>query len=166
MRKGGQGVVVKILYTLMRIRLIVFMTCIMTLFSCAGTRPKTLGLTSSGLSPCPHSPNCVSSESIDSTHAIKPFDLVVPGPEAWKVVRAAVSALPRTQIVTETKDYLHAECRSAIIGFVDDLELHLILSQGIISVRSASRVGYSDFGVNRRRVERLRLSLVERGVVR
>jgi uncharacterized protein (DUF1499 family) len=77
-----------------------------------------------------------------------------------------VSELSRTRIVTETADYLHAECRSALLGFVDDLELHLRPDEGIIAVRSASRLGYSDLGVNRRRVEGLRTSLIERGVLR
>jgi uncharacterized protein (DUF1499 family) len=68
--------------------------------------------------------------------------------------------------VNETSGYLHAECRSALLGFVDDLELHLRPSEGVIAVRSASRLGYSDFGVNRRRVEVLRASLISRGMGR
>jgi uncharacterized protein (DUF1499 family) len=68
--------------------------------------------------------------------------------------------------VNETPGYLHAECRSALFGFVDDLELHLRVSEGVIAVRSASRLGYSDLGVNRRRVEILRTSLINRGMVR
>jgi uncharacterized protein (DUF1499 family) len=68
--------------------------------------------------------------------------------------------------VTETADYLHAECRSAVFGLVDDLELHLRQSEGIIAVRSASRLGYSDLGVNRRRVEGLRSSLIALGAIR
>jgi len=68
--------------------------------------------------------------------------------------------------VKETSDYLHAECRSAWFGFVDDLELHLRPSEASIAVRSASRLGYSDLGVNRRRVEDLRASLIGRQVLR
>jgi uncharacterized protein (DUF1499 family) len=74
--------------------------------------------------------------------------------------------LPRTRIVKETEDYLHAECRSALFRFVDDLELQLRPSESIIAVRSASRLGYSDLGVNRRRVEGLRESLTRLGVLR
>jgi uncharacterized protein (DUF1499 family) len=74
--------------------------------------------------------------------------------------------MPRTAIVTETGDYLHAECRSAMLGFVDDLELHLRPGAGIIAVRSASRTGRSDFGVNRSRVEDLRAALIKRGIVK
>jgi uncharacterized protein (DUF1499 family) len=76
-----------------------------------------------------------------------------------------VAALPRTKIVTATDDYLHAECRSAVFGFVDDLELHLRPAQSSVAVRSAARLGRSDFGVNRRRVENLRSILQRQGVV-
>ena len=68
------------------------------------------------------------------------------------------------QVVAET-DYLHAECASAIFGFVDDLELHLRTTEGMIAVRSAARLGYSDLGVNRRRIENLRALLVSQGIV-
>jgi uncharacterized protein (DUF1499 family) len=66
--------------------------------------------------------------------------------------------------VFESDDYLHAECRSAVFGFVDDLELHLRRQSNSIAVRSASRLGYRDFGVNRKRVERLRAVLAAQGV--
>ena len=138
----------------------------MSLLSCAGLPPTNLGVSASGLAPCPPSPNCVSSDATDTAHAIPPFQLGVPPPEAWQTARDVVAALPRTRIVHETSDYLHAECKSTLIGFVDDLELHLRAPAGIIAVRSASRVGYSDLGVNRRRVEGVRAALAERGVLR
>ena len=138
----------------------------MLFVSCAGKRPSNLGVSDSGLAPCPSSPNCVSSDARDSSHKVLPLQFDVPPTEAWRVARELVSELPRTRIVNETSGYLHAECRSALFGFVDDLELHLRLSEGVIAVRSASRLGYSDFGVNRRRVEILRASLISRGMVR
>lgn len=73
--------------------------------------------------------------------------------------------MPRTDVVTATDAYLHAECRSPILGFVDDLELSLRPREAQIQVRSASRVGYSDFGVNRRRVEDLRKRLRAAGLI-
>jgi len=90
----------------------------------------------------------------------------MPTPEAWDAARSAVAGLPRTVVVTWTPDYLHAECSSRILGFVDDLELQLRGSEGLIAVRSASRLGYGDLGVNRARVEELRGVLVQAGVVR
>ncbi len=136
------------------------------LFSCAGMRPTNLGVHGSLLAPCPSSPNCVSSDAKDSFHRVPAFQLALPAGDAWLVVRETVASLPRTAIITESPDYLHAECSSAIFGFVDDLELQLRTAQGLIAVRSASRLGYGDLGVNRRRVENLRDFLAQRGVVR
>jgi uncharacterized protein (DUF1499 family) len=135
------------------------------LFSCAGKRP-TLGVEASRLAPCPSSPNCVSSDADDSAHSIAPFALAIPSRDGWLAVRRSVEILPRTKIISETSDYLHAECTSAFFGFVDDFELHLRTAEGIIAVRSAARLGYSDLGVNRRRIEGLRASLVKQGIVR
>jgi uncharacterized protein (DUF1499 family) len=65
--------------------------------------------------------------------------------------------------VEEEAGYLHAVCRSRLFGWADDLELRIDTEAGVVHVRSASRVGYSDLGVNRRRVERLRAALREQG---
>jgi len=143
-------------------------TLAMALFSCAGTRPTDLGERDGRLAPCPSSPNCVSSDAdaSDTGHHVAPFVLAASDPAAaWKAAREAVAALERTEIVSEGEGYLHAEVTSALMGFVDDLELHLRPDHGIIAVRSASRVGYGDMGVNRRRVEALRDELERQGVV-
>ena len=120
-----------------------------------------------GLACCPSTPNCVSSDAEGHAHKVLPLQLstIVTAGEAWQAVREFVSTLPRTRIINETDHYLHAECRSAMFGFVDDLELQLRPIEGVIAVRSAARLGYSDLGVNRRRVERLRRRLIARGVV-
>jgi uncharacterized protein (DUF1499 family) len=139
---------------------------VMPLFSCAGTRPTNLGVKDSRLASCPSSPNCVSSDDADTSHRIPAFQLALPAADAWRTVRSTISSEPRTKIITETGNYLHAECSSAFFGFVDDLELHLRPSQNLIAVRSAARLGHGDFGVNRKRVENLRVLLIKRGVVR
>ena len=144
----------------------VLLMATLPLLSCTDKNPANLGITDSELTPCPSSPNCVSSDDPDNAHKIPPFQFDGPPTEVWKVVRELVSELPRTRIVNETSDYLHAECRSALFGFVDDLELHLRPTEKIIAIRSASRLGYSDLGVNRRRVEALRDSLISREVLR
>ena len=136
------------------------------LFSCAGKVPENLGVRGSVLSPCPASPNCVSSDAVDQAHQVAPFSIAISPEQAWRAVRLAVSELPRTKIVTDTGQYLHAECRSALFRFVDDLELHLRPDEGQIAVRSASRLGYSDVGVNRGRVETLRRTLVSAGAAK
>lgn len=138
----------------------------MPLFSCTGTRPANLGVRDSRLAPCPASPNCVSSDDADASHAVPTFQLIVPVDEAWREVRAIVASLPRTEVLSEGNDYLYAECSSAFFGFVDDLELHLRRRENLIAVRSAARLGHSDFGVNRKRIEKLRSLLAQRRVIR
>ena len=130
-----------------------------------------LGCASSGspakappFAPCPNKPNCVSSLAPDADHRTEPFRLT--GGKDWAAVREAVAAMPRTQIVEERPGYLHAECRSRIFRFVDDLELMSSQAGDRVDVRSASRVGYGDMGVNRARVESLREALVTAGAVR
>jgi uncharacterized protein (DUF1499 family) len=134
--------------------------------SCAGEPPASLGVHGSKLSPCPASPNCISSDATDFSHRAPPFELAIPSPEAWQIARSVVSFLPRTVVVTQTPGYLHAECSSALFGFVDDLELQLRAPERLIAVRSASRLGYGDLGVNRARVEELRALLVHAGAIR
>lgn len=136
------------------------------LISCSGKTPSNLGIADSRLAPCPDSPNCLSSDAHDGRHKTPPFQLAGAPNEVWVVAREIVAALPRTRIVKETPEYLHAECRSSVFGFVDDLELHLRPATGIIAVRSAARLGYADFGVNQRRIETIRAALISRGVIR
>ena len=137
------------------------------LLSCAGRRPEDLGITEGRLRPCPGSPNCVSSDAPrDDPHYVAPLELVVPAERAWPAVREAAAALDGARVVAEEPRYLHLECESRLLGFVDDLELHLRPEQARVAVRSASRLGYSDLGANRRRVEALRRRLLEQGVVR
>ena len=138
----------------------------MSLFACAGTRPTSLGIKDGRLAACPSTPNCVSSDAADASHMIAAFTLSAPPEQAWRALLGALESLPRVKIITATADYVHAECSSAFFGFVDDLELHLRASENLIAVRSAARLGYGDFGVNRRRVEMLRGALTKRGVIR
>lgn len=140
--------------------------CVVSLLACSGKRPSNLGVSDTGLAPCPSSPNCVSSDASDADHRVEPFALLAAPDDAWRAVREEVEGLPRTTIAQTTASYLHAECSSTVFGFVDDLELQLRASDGVVAVRSASRVGHSDLGVNRRRVARLREALRVRGVVR
>jgi uncharacterized protein (DUF1499 family) len=135
------------------------------LFHFSGKRPPDLGVFNGRLTGCPATPNCVCSDAADKGHRIEPLVLAVSGDQAWSAMRRALSALPRVRIVTEAGDYLHAECESAIFGFIDDLELHLRSLEGVIAVRSASRLGRSDLGTNRRRVERIRALLARLEVV-
>src|SRR5206468_84351 len=92
----------------------------------------------------------------DSRHAVEPLRFTDDPEEAWQRLKAVLASLPRTRIVAATDGYLHAECTSRVFRFVDDLECLLDRDAKLIHVRSASRAGRSDLGVNRRRVEAIR----------
>jgi uncharacterized protein (DUF1499 family) len=137
------------------------------LLSCAGKRPDDLGVAEGRLRSCPASPNCVSSDApSDDPHFVEPLVLAVRAEAAWPAVREAAAALAGARVADEQARYLHVECESRLLGFVDDLELHLRPADSRVAVRSASRLGYSDLGVNRTRVETLRTTLQHRGIVR
>ena len=99
---------------------------------CSGKRPDETGMGSSGLGGCPKSPNCVSSEAKDKQHAIEPFRLKGDPEASWPRVRDEIASMPGWGIVTATGTYIHVECKSRIFRFVDDLELYLDTSNGII----------------------------------
>lgn len=86
--------------------------------------------------------------------------------DAWEALKAHVAALPRSRVVKTTDHYLHVTFRSPVFGFVDDVEFNFRPDAGIIAVRSASRKGYFDLGVNRRRIEAIRRYLRDRGFLR
>ncbi len=117
-------------------------------------RPGNLGVIGGRLSPCRRTPNCVSSQAdpADKEHYIAP--IAFQGGDAIAVVRKAVESMPRARVISADSHYLYAEFRSALLGYVDDVEFHY--DGSVIHVRSASRLGRRDFGVNRARVEELR----------
>ena len=121
-----------------------------------GKRPNNLGVNDGKLAPCPNSPNCVSSQSTDATHKIAPLSFTSSPEEAISNLKKIIESLPRTKIITESQDYLYAEFKSALLGFVDDVEFYLDRNTNVIQVRSASRLGQSDLGVNRQRIETIR----------
>jgi uncharacterized protein (DUF1499 family) len=105
---------------------------------------------------CPDSPNCVSSQSGDPRHAIAPLLYEGTAEKARAMLIQAVLGMKRSHIVISEELYLHAEFTSAFFRFVDDVEFLLDDGKKLIHVRSASRVGSFDFGVNRKRVEEIR----------
>ena len=126
------------------------------LAGCHGARPASLGVRQGRLAPCPASPNCVSSLADDEMHRIAPLPFSGTAAAAIDRLAGTVRSLPRASVITATENYLHAEFRSAVFRFVDDVEFLVDESAGVIHVRSAARVGTSDLGVNRRRVETIR----------
>jgi len=107
------------------------------------------------LPPCPGAPNCVCSERPGTAHSVDPWSFAGDPAAAWHTLVNLIARQPRTRIVSQSDSYLHAECRTALLRFVDDLEFRLDPTASAIHVRSESRLGYSDFGVNRRRVQTL-----------
>lgn len=118
--------------------------------------PDTLGGASHRLAPCPATPNCVSSQAERASRRVDPLRLSGSAPEALATVVDAIQAMPGSRVITADDGYVHAEFRSRVFRFVDDLELVYDPEVPGFQVRSASRTGRSDLGVNRKRVEALR----------
>ncbi|ULA64091.1 MAG: hypothetical protein LZF86_110792 [Nitrospira sp.] len=112
--------------------------------------------TAKRLRPCPASPNCVSTQATDDGHAIAPLCYRKSRVEAKEALKAIVQAMPRTKLVKEDESYLHYEFTSLLLRFVDDVEFLFDDESKTIHFRSASRTGYGDFGVNRKRMEEIR----------
>jgi uncharacterized protein (DUF1499 family) len=126
------------------------------LAACQTTAPPP-EITEGRLPPCPGTPNCVSSQA-EGKHWIKPLRLGGDPELALGVIMDTMALLRRAEVVSGQGDLVHVTFRSRL-GFVDDVHFLLDREEGVIHVRSASRTGYSDLGVNRRRVERLRRDL-------
>jgi len=121
----------------------------------AGHAQEGSGKTPKDLSPCPDSPNCVSTRNKDIDHAMPPLPYLTSGQESMDRLAAIVREMKRATIVSSTPSYLHVEFRSALFRFVDDVEFVLEDSERLIHFRSASRTGYYDFGVNRKRMKEI-----------
>lgn len=121
----------------------------------------------SHLTPCPPSPNCVSTQASasDQEHFLAPLVIKGDSAKAWSALQQAVLAQSRTRITDKTETTLHAEVTSLVFRFVDDLDAILAPQQGQIHLRSASRKGHSDLGVNRQRLLALRAALQQAKVI-
>ena len=124
------------------------------LFGCAGEQPNNLGAQDGLLVPCPHSPNCVSSQATDERHRIAPLTFADEPQAAWARLRTVLTGRADAALIEEQPGYLRLELRTTL--FVDDAEFLLDPVNRVIHVRSASRLGYSDLGKNRSRMEEIR----------
>jgi uncharacterized protein (DUF1499 family) len=124
----------------------------------SGSRPDTIGVKEGRLAPCPKSPNCVVSQGdTDAEHAIAPLTYDSDMAAAVAKLRETIAAQEGSEIIEQTDTYLYAEFTSKLMGFVDDVEFYFSPTEpGTIHVRSASRLGQSDLGVNRKRIEAIR----------
>ena len=130
--------------------LCLFMAC------CSGTRPATLGVKDGKLAPCPESPNCVSTQAGLGRHGIDPIRYTGTKEQAKQKLVQVISSMKRSEIITDEGDYIHAEFTSLIFRFIDDVEFSFDDGNKLIHFRSASRLGKSDLGANRRRMEAIR----------
>ena len=105
---------------------------------------------------CPPTPNCVSSETLSKAKFIERFKTGNRSAESWMLLTKLLEKTSNCRVVSQNSSYIHAEFRTRLLRFVDDVEFRLESETNEIAVRSASRVGYSDLGTNRRRLERLR----------
>jgi len=134
----------------------------MGLFS--GTRPGDLGVRDGRLAPPKRTPNNVNSQvdkNADAGHYIEPLRYRGDAPQAWAALRRVIDGMPRVKLITSAPGYLYAEFSTRLMGYVDDTEFYLDENAGVIQVRSASRLGSSDFGVNRERIESIRAKLAQ-----
>jgi uncharacterized protein (DUF1499 family) len=116
---------------------------------------------SNRLAPCPSSPNCVSSQATDAGHRVDALAYSGDTAAAMRRLRSVIEAMPRTRIVSASDTALQAEFTSRLFRFVDDVQCVADAPAGVIQIRSASRVGYSDLGANRKRVEAIRAAFAK-----
>ena len=114
---------------------------------------KPIGILNGKFHPCPKSPNCVSTHATDDKQKMNPIKFSGSLNEAKTKIIDIISSLKRSKIITNKDNYIHAEFRTAIFKFVDDVEFLFDDSEKIIHFRSRARLGYSDMGVNRKRME-------------
>ena len=136
----------------------------LSIAGCASFTERSTGQQQGELTDCPSWPRCVSS-AVDAERQVAPLLINGDVQQAWRVARAAVESMPRTTVVAEQANYLHAEIKSPWNFYTDDLELLLKPGRRQMEVRSSGRIGYFDFHVNRDRVEALRAELAAKGVV-
>ena len=124
------------------------------LASCGGERLANMDVKAGRLAPCPISPNCVSSQAVDGLHQIAPLIFSNDPDAAFARLRLVISGRNDATIVEDSPGYLRVELRTLL--FVDDGEFLLDRTNKVIHVRSASRLGFSDLGKNRSRLEEIR----------
>ena len=124
------------------------------LTACAGEPPQNIGIQDGRLTPCPESPNCVSSFETDEEHSIAAIAANL------DQIERVLLGLDEAKIVEAGDNYLYAEFTSRLMGYVDDVEFLYDRVAAVTHVRSASRLGYGDMGVNRKRIEAIRSAIV------
>ncbi|WP_439861563.1 DUF1499 domain-containing protein [Pseudomonas sp. MBLB4136] len=133
------------------------LAALVQLAACSAGTPAQLGAGDGRLAPCPDSPNCVSSQAPEGQWRVEPLPLRGNPRQTQERLVTLLDQEPRARLVEQRDGYLRAEFRSRLLRFIDDVEF--LVGEQKVDVRSASRLGHTDFGVNRQRVERLRQGL-------
>lgn len=136
---------------------------LLMMVGCASAVKKETGVIGGKFYPCPTSPNCVSSmDPKDDSHYIEPiFYKDITRDLAVDKIIMILETLKNTTVVEDTDEYIRAEVRSSFFKFIDDVEFYFPKDENIIQVRSLARSGYSDFGINRKRMEKIRVKFYE-----
>ena len=127
----------------------------------AGEAPNNLGIHDGVLTACPESPNCVVTQDADEAHKIAPIAYQRDLKTARETLLKVLGVVPRTEVIEQSDNYIRAQSTSRLMGFIDDVEFYFPEDKKVIEMRSASRMGESDLGVNRRRLEQIRLAMAD-----
>lgn len=111
------------------------------------------------LQDCPQTPNCVCTQASAASHRLPPLKFSCSGAEAIERARSIIAQQPGCRIVQQQTHYLHATFTSRILRFVDDVEFLVDESENLLHFRSASRLGFTDFGANRSRMQNIAAQL-------
>jgi len=146
--------------------ILIFLIATLTLWLLAQyshIRPP-LGLKEGRLLPCPNSPNCISSQANphDKVHYLPPIEFTGSTEQAKNALLEVLHSQTHSSVVENDGNYIRSEFRSQIFGFVDDVEFLIDPETKVIHFRSASRVGHSDLGANRMRMEKLRSMFLQK----
>lgn len=130
--------------------------------ACSGEKPSTLGVTDGKFAPCDDSPGCLSTQAQDGERRVEPLLYTGSRDQARGKLVALLRGMPRSSIVSNTDEYVHAAFVSGLFRVIDDVEFSFDDTRKIIHLRSSSRCSWLDLGANRKRVERIRRLFGER----
>jgi uncharacterized protein (DUF1499 family) len=152
------------LFLLVLVLVVCLPVVFLAMLSFFSRKPDNLGVVNGRLADCPAIPNCVCTQCSDPEHHMEPLSFTGSPEEAMERLKVVIRGMPRSKIVTADERYMHVEVTSRLFRFVDDVEFLIEPETQTIQFRSASRVGRSDLGVNRQRMEDIRQKFDEKGV--
>ena len=132
-----------------------FLATAAILLGCSGEAPRNLSGTRDALAPCPDTPNCVSTKGQDPRHAMEPLPYMGTREMSRDRILEILRGMKRAKVMESAADYIYARFTTRFFRFVDDVEFRFDNAARLVHFRSASRVGYYDFGLNRRRMQKI-----------